>query len=260
MRCMSLLLLLPLGAALAPAYGAPQAGSPTPTIQSHDGGTSGVMESIFVPPIPSAPFTLTLATDWSRPLSGGGTVTVSNERHIARDGQGRIYQERWLLVPKGGKIKSTMNVVQIVDPGEHTQYNCFTGPKVCELLPYGLSATANYAPAIGQAGPLPDNSGRRDVEALGVANTAGVNTQGTRVTTTINPGVLGNDRPMVTTREFWYSAQLGLNLVSLVDAPDSGRQSFRVTELTVSEPDPRLFALPEGYRVVDTRKDVPLTN
>ena len=171
-------------------------GQTTPTFHTQDGGTNGVMESIFIPPIASAPFFLTLSTDWSRPLSGGGSVTLSNERHIARDGQGRIYQERWILVPKGGKIASTMNVLQMEDPAQHTQYNCFPGPKVCELLRYSLSSTAVYTPQIGTSGPLADNSGRREVEQLGVANTAGVDTTGVRTTTTINAGERGNDRPM----------------------------------------------------------------
>ncbi len=230
---------------------------PTTTYHTQDGGTSGVMESIFIPPIAAAPFTLTLDTDWSRPLSGGGTMTLSNQRHIARDGYGRIYQERWVLVPKGGKIRSTMNAFQVMDPAQHTLFNCFPGPKVCELSAYRLLSTATYEPHVGTSGRLPDGSGTRTVEALGVANTAGVDTTGTRTTTTIDPGQMGNDRPMVTTREFWYSAHLGVNLISLVDAPQSGRQSFRVTELTTSEPDPRLFAVPDGYRVVDTREAAP---
>ena len=85
-------------------------------IRVPDGGTRGRMESIFVPPKAGAPFSFTLVTEWKRPMDNGGTFTLTNERHIARDSKGRIYQERWLLVPKGGTIKSQMDVFQVTDP------------------------------------------------------------------------------------------------------------------------------------------------
>lgn len=105
-----------------------------------------------------------------------------------------------------------------------------------------------------------DNMGTRQVENLGVADTAGVPTTGARTTITINPGQLGNDQPMVTTREFWYSPHLGLNLLSDVNDPQNGHQTFRASDITTSDPDPRLFDLPAGYRVVDLRKTSPPSN
>ena len=89
-----------------------------------DGGVRQVLESIFIPPKPSAPFTLTLDTEWTRSLGNGGTYTLVNKRHIARDSAGRVYEERWYLVPKNGKQESTMNYIQIADPSRHTLYNC----------------------------------------------------------------------------------------------------------------------------------------
>src|SRR5271155_1910916 len=80
----------------APAR-AQQDGGFTPT----DGGGGGVLESIYVPNLPNEPFTLTLHTEWVQTLPNGGTFTETNNRPIVRDGAGRIYQERWLLVPKG---------------------------------------------------------------------------------------------------------------------------------------------------------------
>ena len=60
---------------------------------------------------------------------------------------------------------------------------------------------------------------------------------------------------MVTMREFWYAAQLGLNLISIVDDPQSGKQVFTVKDLSTSEPDIGYFEVPEGYKVVDHRSD-----
>lgn len=231
-----------------------QAPPPPDTIVIRDGGGSGRMESITIPPISGAPFSLTLLTEWSRPLGTGGTFTLTNQRPIMRDGKGRIYQERWLLVPKGGKIKSEMDVFQIMDPTQHTWYNCGTHEKICELLPFNMRPNVVYKPTLGVSGPLPNNSGFTQHEDLGVSNAGGVNTTGYRDTTTINPGVFGNDQAMVVTREFWFSPQLEINIISKVDSPQNGKQSFTVTDLITAEPDPKFFEIPEGYKIVDHRK------
>ena len=232
-----------------------QASAQSQAIGVRDGGTREVLESIFIPPMDKAPFQLTLVTEWTRPLGPEGSYTLVNHRQIMRDSAGRIYQERWLLVPKGGKVESTMNVIQIADPVLHVLYNCFVDQKQCNLLRYGGSTTTEYRPDLQASGPLPEGSGFRIHEDLGSDSRDGCETRGYRDTTTVNPGVIGNDRPMVTTREFWYCPQLGINLSSLLDSPQSGRQSFTVTELSQSEPDLQFFTVPAGYKVVDRRNE-----
>jgi hypothetical protein len=229
-----------------------------PVVSFSDGGASisgsGPMESIFIPPTPNAPFSLRLAAEWSRPLATGGNFTLANERRIVRDSKGRIYQERWILVPKGGDVKSWMNVFQITDPELHTWYNCFTRNKVCELLNYSDTTTMRYQPRIGKTSPLPDGRGYSQAEDLGVGTTEGMETHGYRETITFNPGTMGNDKEMVAMREFWFSPHLAINLSSIVDNPQTGKQVFTVHELSTSEPEPSFFQVPEGYRVVDRRK------
>jgi hypothetical protein len=39
--------------------------------------------------------------------------------------------------------------------------------------------------------------------------------------------------------------------------PRIGTQTFTVTNLILSEPDPNLFNLPEGFKVVDRRDTAP---
>ncbi len=219
-----------------------------------DGGTRETLESIFIPPMANAPFSLTLETEWSRPLSGGGSYTLVNRRHILRDSAGRIYQERWVLVPKGGKVESTMNFIQIADPGKQTLLNCRVDNKVCTELPYRGSTGMVYKPLIGGSGPLPNGEGFQKHEDLGTGSVSGVTTVGYRDSKTINPAVYGNDQPMTTTREFWYAAKLGINLVSSLDSPQAGKQVFTVTEISTDEPDPQMFLTPDGYSVVDARE------
>ncbi|MGC2639396.1 MAG: hypothetical protein WA294_19580 [Acidobacteriaceae bacterium] len=232
-----------------------------PVIPAQDGGVREVMESIVVPPIPNAPFTARLATEWARPTPDGGTITLINQREIARDNLGRVYEQRWALVPKGGAIKSIMTWIQVADPDQRTAYNCNVIQLVCHLLVYAperdLAAAAQRTPA---AGPLAGGRGSIAVEKLGMKTVAGMETMGTRVTTTLAPGTLGNDRAVTRTTETWRSDQLSLNLISIRSAPLTGTQTFTITELDPNPPDPQLFEPPDGFKIVDERTTAPATN
>lgn len=233
----------------------PQDGG-TSTVVMRDGGVTEVLQSIYIPPLLNAPFTAIVHTQWIRALPEGGTYTWVNQRRVARDSHGRIYEERWYLVPKDGDLKSRMNVIQIADPATHTLYNCFTlqEPHRCNLLPFTESSTATYKPEISRPGPLPDGKGYSTHEDLGQQTHAGIETTGTRDTTVFNVGVSGNDRPYSVTREFWLAPGLGINLLSQLSGPRIGKQIFTLSDVSLSEPDPALFELPEGFEVVDRRK------
>jgi len=221
---------------------------------SFDGGGTEVLQSIFVPFLPHAPFSLTLAAEWSRPLNNGGTFTTANSRPIKRDSAGRIYQERWLMAPKGSTIRSQMSWIQIADPVAKTLYQCNARTKVCELFELGDSTTLRFDPTQFKSGPLKDGKGMRTHEDLGASFFAGVAVHEYKDTTTVNAGVMGNDLPMATVRQYRFSAELGINLTSVVEAPQIGKQTFTVTEISTTEPEASWFQPPQGYAVVDRRK------
>jgi len=231
-----------------------------------DGGTSvqqikkgvvaEVLESIYIPAITGAPFTAIVHTEWARYLADGGTFTLVNERPIARDSEGRIFQERWTLVPKNGKIASEKTTIQIGDPNAHTLYNCFifNKPRNCTLDRFNETTTAIYKPAMAKSGPLPHNEGYITHEDLGKDSIEGIEVTCARDTITYNEGAIGNDRPESVKREFWYAQSLGINLRSEVSDPGFGKQTFTITDVNPSEPDPKLYELPESFVVVDHRK------
>jgi hypothetical protein len=252
--------------ALAPASLYSQAPPPAPApqkpaqqIYAEDGGIRETLESIVVPPKPDAAFTLTLQTEWVKTLYDGGTITSVNQRRIARDAKGRIYQERWFLVPKNGQVQSQMTTIQISDPNTHTHYNCFMleKPNICQLSTFTPSTSAVYKPQGSLPGSLPQDIGSVIHEDLGKQLIAGVETTGTRDATIYNPNVFGNDRKVTVEREFWYSSQLGINLLSKRSDPRFGMQLFTVTTLTLGDPDPKLFELPDGFKVDDRRQTAP---
>ncbi len=237
-----------------------------PTVEMRDGGTSvqqikkgvvaEVLESIYIPALTGAPFTATVHTEWMRFTPDGGSFTLVNQRPIARDHDGRIYEERWTLVPKEGNYKSQKTTIQIGDPTAHTLYNCFmfNKPRNCFLGSFNETTTAVYKPAIAKSGPIPNTDAFTTHEDLGVDSIDGIEVVGTRDTITYNKGAIGNDRPISVKREFWYAPSLGINLRSEVNDPSFGKQIFTVTDINLSEPDPRLYELPAGFPVIDHRK------
>jgi len=87
-------------------------------------------------------------------------------------------------------------------------------------------------------------------EELGTRDFEGVSAEGTRSVTTIPEGAIGNERPIEITYERWYSKELGLVVYSKHSDPRFGEQTYRVTNIVRSEPDPSLFSVPQGYRVL----------
>ena len=245
-RLLSLLLLLTMA---FPALPAQTDGGVMPS----DGGGSNVLESIYVPNLPNAPFSLTLHTEWIHPLSNGGTYTVTNNRSIVRDSAGRIYQERWLLMPKNSGEAAQMTAIQIDDPVAGLFYTCMVFNKTCRITS-SYRGLAHYQPEKMKSGRLANGKGSFLHEDLGSQSVAGLLCHGFRDTVTIDPGIYGNDTPMATAREFFYSPELGFNLSSTLDSAQLGRQVFTVTDLNTNEPESKRFQPPDGYKLMDQRK------
>ena len=88
-------------------------------------------------------------------------------------------------------------------------------------------------------------------ESLGTQVMEGVNVQGTRSTMTIPVGAQGNDRPLATVSETWFSPDLKLTILMKTTDHRNGESTTRMTNLVLGEPDPSLFQPPAGYNIVD---------
>ena len=99
---------------------------------------------------------------------------------------------------------------------------------------------------------FPSTSSRYDsrTEELGERDLDGVSATGTRTVTTIPAGTIGNERDIEIVYERWYSKELELVVYSKHSDPRFGEQTYRLTNLVRSEPDPSLFTVPNGYRVL----------
>jgi hypothetical protein len=173
-----------------------QAGGPA---HAPDGRAPALISPLSFEPRPNAPFTATAKTLWVRILPDGSTVTSQNERHVARDVEGRIFQERVTFVPVPNDRNSQMRVhaVDYSDPVEHTFYHCDTRTKVCDLFDY-------YAPVTDAATPVglqPDKTTYLTREDLGAGTFSGQDVQLSREITTLYAASVGNSKTILRTCE-----------------------------------------------------------
>ena len=98
------------------------------------------------------------------------------------------------------------------------------------------------------------SQGQEKEESLGTQTIEGVTAEGTRKTFTVPAGEIGNTLPMELVRETWYSPELQLVVMSKHRDPRSGETTYRLTNLTRSEPDHSLFGVPADYNVSDGKK------
>lgn len=85
-------------------------------------------------------------------------------------------------------------------------------------------------------------------EELGTRDFEGVSAEGTRRTTIIPAGAIGNDRQIEVVYERWYSKELGMVVYSKNTDPRFGEQTYQLKNIVRTEPDPSLFSIPSKYR------------
>lgn len=88
-------------------------------------------------------------------------------------------------------------------------------------------------------------------EQLGQQSLEGVLVTGTRTTTTIPTGKIGNDRPIVVVHEEWRSSELKIVVRTVDRDPRTGEQTMELQKLVRTDPDASLFQAPPGYTIHD---------
>jgi hypothetical protein len=210
-----------------------------------DRGVEFFVNGISVLPVSGRPFSARSTTEWTRKLEDGTVVRNHLLTVVARDSQGRIYRERHDFVPTDSNQQSPLLAIRILDPVAHTETLCYVATHLCDIKVYHGRTSFTLRP------PGPFDNGKRSLarESIGHDVLDGIDVVGTRETITIAANVVGNSQPLVSTREFWYSPDLQVNLAITRKDPRDGTQTVRVSEVSRTEPDPSLFKIPSGFVV-----------
>lgn len=110
-------------------------------------------------------------------------------------------------------------------------------------------------PLLLHAPSLPREGGT--TTALAPKEIEGVKVTGERTTWTIEAGKIGNEKPIVSTREVWRSPELMLTVQSREADPRSGEQNYRLEKIRRGEPDPALMKPPADFSEAPRRSAKP---
>jgi len=210
---------------------------------------------LYFSPKPNAPFMAIAKTLWVRTLPDGSTVTTQNERVVARDMEGRVFQERrtFIPVPDDGKQQSQAYATEYTDPVAHAAYHCRPMQKTCELQ--NLFAQENNAEL--PAGLQPDQITFLTRENLGVDTVDGIEVQRSREVFTHYAQTIGNTKTILRTVDYWYSPQLGVNVKVVRHDPRDGDQTLWLSDISPTAADPETFKVPSDFKVFDHRMSRP---
>ena len=218
-------------------------------------------------------------TETTQALADGNRIHRETQTTVYRDSEGRVRRETpdqvtiwdpvantsYSLSPKQQTARKMPLGYSYVSTGYGGQAKTFvmlSPPSVAlsdSLVTLsqgaGRGGAAGLQVATGGRGPLRVPGGRGGAaagktESLGKQAIEGVLSDGTRVSSTIDAGVIGNDRPIQITSESWYSPELQTLVKSVRSDPRTGEEVFRLTNVSRVEPPSILFQVPADYQVV----------
>jgi hypothetical protein len=229
--------------------------------------------------VQGAPYSATITNESVQTMADGNRIVQTSSGTIARDSQGRTRQDTALPAIGTLSAGNEPHIVFILDPVAQVSYTLNLADKTAQKMtmpppaaggPGGpaVAARANtfflqMGPGPATAGALPppamaiqgqvmvNDQAQATTEDLGSETREGLLVNGTRTTRTIPAGQIGNDKPISIVTEVWTSPDLKTIVYSKRSDPRMGEQTFQLTNINRSEPDPSLFTVPADFKVVD---------
>lgn len=202
--------------------------------------------------VTNAPFSAQVVRETTQVLSDGTRLDRKETDTIARDSAGRTRQE--ITLPAIGPLAASGQVPHIAfirepEAGkDSTIYIMNEDKKTVITFSHPAGAGEPGRRMMKQEMNAGQDSNVQTV-SLGTKTMDGLTVQGTRRTRTIPAGQIGNDKPIVITREEWYSPDLQMVISSTRSDPRFGTTTFQLTNINRSEPPQSLFMVPPDYTV-----------
>lgn len=229
--------------------------------------------------VTGAPFSAQATTVTDQTLADGNHIHHQNNATLYRDSQGRTRRETTLagLGPWSAAEAETKTVVMINDPVAGVHYMLHpdehkaiqmplpppgTGPSKAVAGKAMVQDKVFFAASAPQPPPGPQggdfqvfyqrvDAGEQNgqTESLGTQVIEGIKVEGTRITSAIPAGAIGNDQPIQIVTERWYSPELQMVVMSKRTDPRVGETTFQLSSISRAEPALTLFRVPADYTV-----------
>ena len=197
-----------------------------------------------------APYTAQAVTQFNRTLADGNRIQRTTTASVARDSDGRTRRELTLeaIGPlTASRSRGDARTVFINDPVAGISYVLDPNSHTVRQRPIALGGPSNGRTRQETRMRAGDAAVKR--EELGAQVIQGITVQGKRVTRTIPVGQAGNQLPIDTVTETWYSPDLQAVVLSKTSDPRFGETLYQLTNVNRAEPDHALFIVPPDYTV-----------
>ena len=216
--------------------------------------------------VKNAPYSADIVNETSQVLADGNRIRQTSSSKIYRDSEGRTRRE--ISLDSVNRLAPNTNLPQLVfisDPVAGTDFALEPANKT--VTRSVRTRAAEFAARGRGRGPDSGNGGgfygrgrgaggandpNVKTEALGRQLIEGVPADGSRTTMTIPAGKIGNDQPIQIVNETWYSPDLQTTILSKRSDPRNGETTFKLTNISRTEPPRTLFDVPVDYKVSDS--------
>jgi hypothetical protein len=248
-----------------------------------EGSVQISIDGMDASPVKGAPFCAVVITEHTQPFADGNRIHTTENSSLCRDVDGRTRRETGINLLGAAPQKPNAKLITIIDPVAGIRYVLDPDNKTAHkmalpsLPPLGPKRTGEAGTRVKNenvmvfrtAGePSSDvffgnvfvnketrgaNDARPSTENLGDQMIEGIHATGTRMTTTIPAGKMGNEQPINVVSERWYSPELKVTVMSKHSDPWAGELKTQFSSVNAGEPDPSLFTVPSDYKVEDEK-------
>ncbi|HLN04475.1 MAG TPA: hypothetical protein VK335_34625 [Bryobacteraceae bacterium] len=228
----------------------------------HRGNMDFIAHEMMSKTVKGAPFAADAVTTTTQALPNGTHINRTATASLYRDSDGRTRREEQSLAGTGALSTSAQGrpTVFIHDPVAQAAYVLNPTKKTAQKMAFtphqgrgasagaGQDATASAEPETGARGPQ-HFSGSVKTESLGSQVIDGLTVEGTRHTLTIPAGTIGNDQPIESVTERWYSPDLQVVVKSVRTDPRFGQTVYQLSNIRRGEQPATLFEVPSDFTV-----------
>jgi hypothetical protein len=212
--------------------------------------------------VKGAPYSADVISQSVQTLSDGNRIVRSTTSHVYRDSEGRVRREEerpsgspgititdpvagnsWVLDVDNRSARQSPMLARI--------YSSVLGPSGdVERLTVLLNGQPSVFIAPNWTGRMGGPGGEQTAEEhLSPKVIEGVRVEGSRRTSTIAAGAIGNERAIVATTEEWTSPELKVLVLSEHSDPRTGTSTYKLVNLKRAEPATSLFQVPSDYTI-----------
>jgi hypothetical protein len=219
--------------------------------------------------VKNAPYAADVVTESTRTLADGNHIRQSTTAKVYRDSEGRTRSEQSVNLNGLAANANMPQMVFINDPVAGVNYALNAKDRTAvksNWMPRGRGGPGGPPPNQAQANGTQANGAqaaqRRQrgasnpnpnvkMESLGRQTIEGVPADGRRTTVTIPVGQMGNELPIQSVTEIWYSADLHTEVLYKHSDPRMGDIVRKLANVSRSEPSRTMFEAPADYKVTE---------